>query len=203
VRVADNPIDDPCERERVTRDTLYRATPSDLEIRGDGRTVVGISVPFNDPALIETPRGNFRETFERGAFSATIAAGAAKVKFLAQHQQQSMPLGRAVVLREDANGLYSEFRVSKTVAGDEALELIRDGALDALSIGFQPVKDRWSRDRSSVVRESVRLREVSAVSWPAYSGAQILAVRSDGTLPPRPPLTRAQALIRISELESM
>lgn len=182
-------------------ETIYRATPSDLEIRSDGRTVVGISVPFDQPAVIESPMGKFRETFERGSFTETIKAPQ-KVKFLAQHQRETLPLGRAIVLREDAQGLYSEFRVSKTVAGDEALELIRDGALDALSVGFQPVKDRWSRDRTSVVRESVRLLEVSAVSWPAFSGAQILAVRSDGTLPPRPPLTRARALIRINELES-
>ena len=158
---------------------LNRAHPADLEVRGDGRTVVGIAVPFDAPAQIRDAAGNYSEVFRRGAFARTIAERGDRVKFLAQHERRSLPLGRARVLREDATGLYAEFRVSKTTAGDEALELIRDGALDALSIGFRPLRDRWSADRSSVDRLEVRLDEVSAVAFPAYDGALIAAVRSD------------------------
>ncbi len=89
-----------------------------------------------------------------------------------------MPLGRAEILREDISGLYGEFRVSKTVAGDEALELVRDGALDGLSIGFEPVRDLWSEDRSSVGRQEVKLAEVSLVTFAAYPQAVVSAVRS-------------------------
>lgn len=157
---------------------LTRATPADLEIRGDGRTVVGIAVPFDSPTTIAERSGRYLETFTRGSFAKTIAQRKLGVKFLAMHERSSLPLGRAQLLREDATGLYGEFRVSKTQAGDEALELIRDGALDAFSIGFSPVRDQWSQDRSSVVRVEARLHEVSAVSFPAYEGALIAGVRS-------------------------
>lgn len=164
-------------------DRLHRATAADLEVRADGRTVVGIAVPFNQPAQIRDQSGAYAETFRRGAFARTIAERAGKVKFLAMHDGNKLPLGRAEVLREDTAGLYAEFLVSKTTAGDEALELIRDGALDALSIGFRPIRDNWSTDRSTCERVEVRLDEVSAVPFPAYEAAAIAGVRHDLTTP--------------------
>lgn len=159
-------------------DRLTRATQTDLEVRADGRTVVGIAVPFGE--RFEFLPGRAEEVFVRGAFRRTIAErGAQSVKFLGLHNHQVMPLGRAETLREDTKGLFGEFRVSKTAAGDEALELIRDGALDGLSIGFTPINDKWSADKSLVERLEVKLHEVSAVAFPAYDGARIKALRSD------------------------
>lgn len=157
---------------------INRAHQADLEVRGDGRTVVGIAVPFDSPTHIRDASGTYTEVFRRGAFAKTIRERGDRVKFLAQHDRRSLPLGRASLLREDATGLYGEFRVSKTAAGDEALELIRDGALDAFSIGFRPVKDRWNGDRSHVERAEAGLDEVSAVAFPAYDGAAIAGVRA-------------------------
>ena len=160
---------------------LNRAHQADLEIRGDGRTVVGIAVPFDAPTSIRDASGSYMEVFRRGAFAKTIRERGDRVKFLAQHDRRAMPLGRATLLREDGAGLYAEFRVSQTRDGDDALALIRDGALDALSIGFRPVKDVWNRDRSMVERTEARLDEVSAVSFPAYDGALIAGVRTAAT----------------------
>jgi HK97 family phage prohead protease len=161
-------------------DLVRRTSAADLEVRADGRTVVGIAVPFNTPTEIRTPgrAGSFVESFVRGAFARTIAERGSRVKFVGQHDYAAMPLGRAQLLREDAAGLYGEFRVSNTAAGDEALELIRDGALDALSVGFKPITERLTHD-GEVQRTEVALYEVSAVAFPAYEGALISAVRSE------------------------
>lgn len=163
----------------MSSDKLIRSNETALEIRGgDGRTVTGIAVPFDTPTRIAEFGLEYDEQFRRGAFTRTIAERGDRVKFLAHHNSRTMPLGRATLLREDTAGLYAEFRVSKTQAGDEALELIRDGALDALSIGFRPIRDVWTPGRKSVVRTEVRLDEVSAVTFGAYSGAVISGVRS-------------------------
>ena len=161
-------------------EVLARTALADLEVRGGtGRTVCGLCVPYGVATPISDLHGRYEETFCMGAFARTIAErGPSRTKFLAQHDRQSLPLGRAEVLREDTRGLYGEFKVSKTAAGDEVLELISDGALDAFSIGFQPVRDEWSRDRSSVTRLEAKLPEVSVVSFPAYEGAGITGVRT-------------------------
>ncbi|PBC57034.1 HK97 family phage prohead protease [Rhodococcus sp. ACPA1] len=159
---------------------IIRTSACDLDIRipGDGRTVHGVCVPFDSPALINDRDGRYSETFTRGSFARTIRErGAGRVKFLALHDQRALPLGRATLLREDATGLYGEFRVSQTQSGDEALELVRDGALDAFSIGFEPVRNVWAKDMASVVRAEAKLLEVSVVAFPAFDGAAIAGVR--------------------------
>ena len=153
----------------------------DLEIRGDGRTVYGLAVPYDTPAMITERGGSFTEVFRMGAFAKTINDGIERVKFLRNHDRGGMPLGRATMLREDPSGLIGEFRVSKTQAGEEVLELVRDGALDALSIGFRPIRDRWNADRSLVERIEAALPEVSAVTFPAYATATISGVRAEET----------------------
>lgn len=158
---------------------ITRATPVDLEVRGtSGRTVCGICVPFDEPTEIRDYEGTYSETIVRGAFARTIAERADKVKFLAHHDRLAMPLGRAILLREDERGLYGEFKVSETQAGDEALALIKDGALDAFSIGFRPIRETWNMTRTERTHYEVALHEVSAVNFPAYAGAEILGVRS-------------------------
>jgi HK97 family phage prohead protease len=161
---------------------LTRIAPTELEIRaeGDGRTVHGIVVPYDSPTTITEARNTYTETFVRGAFNdqANNPAAVGRIKLLAQHKRDANPLGRAVELRDDPVGLVGAFRVSQTVAGDEALELIRDGALDAFSIGFKPQQDEWNRGQTEVVRRRAQLREVSLVNFPAYSGALIAGVRS-------------------------
>jgi HK97 family phage prohead protease len=168
--------------ETAMADILRRAwSPHlDLEIRGDGRTVYGLAVPFDSPTPIRDRSGNYDEVFRMGAFTDTIRERGDRVKFLANHDRQTMPLGKAIMLREDPAGLIGEFRVSATPAGDAALELIRDGVLDALSIGFAPIASIGREGRDPVVeRTAVKLMEVSAVAFPAYEGAMIAGVRSE------------------------
>jgi HK97 family phage prohead protease len=159
-------------------ETLRRAFSGDMEVRasGDGRTVCGIAVPFDTPTTIREFYDEYEESFARGAFAKTISERGDRVKFLYQHDSDA-PIGKATALREDASGLYAEFRVSKTQRGDEVLELIRDGALDSFSIGFNPIA-HTSPTRGHVVRTEVKLREVSAVTFPAYESALMSGVRA-------------------------
>ncbi len=153
----------------------------DLEVRaeGDGRTVYGIAVPYDSPTEIREGGDEFTEVFRMGSFAQTINVGAERVKFLVNHDRIGrLPLGRAVSLREDPAGLVGEFRVSQTREGDEVLELIRDGVLDAFSIGFRPQRDVWNAERTFVERTQVHLSEVSTVAFPAYAGAEIAGVRT-------------------------
>lgn len=158
---------------------LSRAFAADIEVRSDGtgRTVAGIVVPFGRTAMVSDGGPRYAEGFERGAFAGTIrSGGTGRVKLLTQHERQRNPLGRATLLREDASGLYGEFKVSATPAGDEALELLRDGALDSFSVGFTPI-NHVKRDRVTW-RTEVGLREASLVTFPAYEGALVQSVRS-------------------------
>jgi HK97 family phage prohead protease len=155
-----------------------RAYVTDIEVRadGDGRTIAGVLVPFGRTAVVSDGGPSYQEGFERGAFAKTLRERLNRVKLLSQHNSRSNPLGKATLLREDAAHLYGEFRVSQTAAGDEALALARDGALDSFSIGFTPIKH--VRRGRVTWRTEVGLRETSLVTFPAYDDARIEAVRA-------------------------
>ena len=158
-----------------------RAYETDLEIRkdGDGRTVVGIVVPYDVEQRIHY---NLTEVFRRGAFSRVIP-NAHRVKLLVSHDAQALPIGRATLLREDTGGLYGEFRISKGTRSDDILELVRDGALSEFSIGFQPLKDHRRPD-GVIERLAAHLAEVSLVTFGAYGqAAQVAAVRAPSPTP--------------------
>ena len=155
-----------------------RAVVPDLSVRSDGRTVYGIAMPYDTEAIVNDGFGPYTEIFRRGAFAKTLREIGERVKLCVNHDKlRRLPIGRATSLREDAAGLYGEFRVSRTTEGDEALTLIRDGVVDAFSVGFIPMKER-EPDRGVIERTEVKLSEVSVVSFPAYEKALIAGVRS-------------------------
>lgn len=158
---------------------ISRAFSADLEVRADGtgRTLHGIVVPFDRVARVSDGGPSYDEMFRMGAFAKTIRERGDRVKLLSQHDARSNPLGRATLLREEPAGLYGEFTVSRTTAGDEALELVRDGALDSFSVGFTPIKH--VTERGVKVRVEVGLREASLVTFPAYADALVGGVRAE------------------------
>lgn len=173
-----------------TGGTLYRSFTPELELRshGDGRTIVGIAVPYQRPQLISY---GLTEQFARGAFNAQIAASHQRVRgvgmpgnrvpFARDHMALGGTLiGRASLLRDDSAGLYGEWKVSATPAGDETLELVRDGALSNLSIAFREGQNR-PLPGGVIERVTAELREVAVVLEGAYGeSALVSAVRAAG-----------------------
>lgn len=157
----------------------YRSFVPNLEIRsdGDGRTVRGIAVPYGQVQRINQ---SLTEEFVRGAFDHQLPA-IHRVGFYRGHSNANgVLIGRQTEGRDDVAGLYGEWRVSKTLAGDEALELIRDGALSQLSIGFRSVPDGNRRTANGVVqRTKANLFETAIVPEGAYGdGAVITGLRA-------------------------
>lgn len=149
----------------------------DFEVRSSQRIIEGIVAPFNKPTKV----GRYTESFGSGAFSKSIAERGDRIKLQREHSDPPSPIGRAVDWKTDNRYLRGAFKVSKTLAGDEALELAADGTLDSFSIGFQaiPGGDHWSADRSLCTRSEVRLMEVSLVAFPMYNDAVVTAVRHE------------------------
>lgn len=83
--------------------------------------------------------------------------------------------------RED--GAYITARISETSAGNDAYALLRDGALNAVSIGFQPLEDEKDpANPRHVIRKRARLHEVSLVTFPAYEQATVEEIRNNQPL---------------------
>ena len=116
------------------------------------------------------------ESILPGAFAKTLSERADRVKVLWQHNE---PIGRPMKMYEDGKGLYVEAKISKTRLGDEALELMRDGVIDQMSIGYSVPqgKSDYDEDGNRMIKE-LKLYEFSAVTFPMNEKAFITGVKS-------------------------
>ncbi|MEX0345050.1 MAG: HK97 family phage prohead protease [Rhizobiaceae bacterium] len=128
-----------------------------------------------------------KDRVEPGAFSRSISRrGVSGIRMLYQHDP-ARPIGRWTEIREDTRGLFVSGQLSrKTDLGREVLELMRDRALDGLSIGFRTIRSRT--EAKSGVRRILEadLWEISVVTFPMLPGARVEAVKSGGRKPPVP-----------------
>lgn len=133
-----------------------------------------------------------------GAFGESLALrGAGGVRMLYQHDPAE-PIGVWTDIREEPRGLYVRGRLSPSVArARECAALVREGALDGLSIGFKAVEARTD-PRTRVRRLSrIDLWEVSIVTFPMQPGARLAPADVPPDAVPQPALALAGAVRRL------
>jgi HK97 family phage prohead protease len=178
---------------------LERSWPAELHVRddGDGRTLVGALLPWGVEARVLDRSRIVAEDFARGVFADVDPS---RVPLTARHPRdnQELPIGRTVELRDEADALHGAWHVPPTTLGDEVLELARDGVPLALSIGFVEVPggSRWSPDRTRVTRVRAQLDHVAVVRRGAYVGAVVAGVRAAEDTRGLPLLTRVALMMR-------
>jgi HK97 family phage prohead protease len=109
-----------------------------------------------------------------GAFAKTLADGG-RVRFLYGHDHRSV-LGAPLELKEDAEGLFGRFRISKTRLGEEVRTLLHDGALDSFSIGYRARDFRFD-EKAIRHLDGIDLLEVSVVAVPLLPRALVTGVK--------------------------
>lgn len=122
-----------------------------------------------------------RDIIMPGAFTDSLNAWRAKGKFpkmLWQHNTEH-PIGVYTDMKEDGFGLFVRGRLTKGVRlADEANLLMKDGAVDGLSIGYETVDAEY--DDTLNVRKLMKLNlmEVSPVSMGMNPEALITSVKA-------------------------
>ncbi len=160
------------EQERkasmTNRETRDFETHFEIREEGDGMTFVGYAAKFDQPS---ENLGGFVEYVERGAFSRSLKSRN-DVMLLWNHDAGE-PLASTrsgtMKLTEDEVGLRVEARLPQTTRGKDLAILLRDGIVGKMSFGFNVIKDSWNAEGNERRLKSVRLFEVSAVVWPAYT----------------------------------
>lgn len=164
--------------------TLYRDFGlEDCEIRddGDGRTLVGLCVPYDRPT--EIPREGITEVFRFGAFAQQTKAPWRIGLYDGHTDSVDRKLGLCRELLEKETGLFASFRLLSSRA-----PLVRDMVDEghsALSVGFEPL------GVSPVVngiteRRRAMVAHVALVGKGAYSEANVLALRDSDEPEPHP-----------------
>jgi HK97 family phage prohead protease len=179
---------------------LLRSFDVELRAEGDGRTVIGLAVPYGETADIG---GGKTERFTPGAFARQIAGGQLHtVKLHGSHSQRmagEFPIGKTVSLNERSDGLLGAWTMYETPRGDEALHLVKTGEVTGMSVGFQAIAGGTTLGADgALVRNVAHLDHVILTTSPIYAGAQVMAVRDQSTPPRRDDQTfalRSRALL--------
>lgn len=137
----------------------------------DSRTIEGLAVPYERETKLGT---GYYETIAADAYQPD--GGVGQIKLLWRHGEV-IGVGTAT---SGPDGVTIHARLSQTSAGDDAYQLVKDCAVDSLSIGFIPLEyeETWDDDGNLHVRQKlIDIKEVSLVPWPAYDEAKVTKVR--------------------------
>lgn len=128
------------------------------------RIIEALLVPYNTPTEIMP---GYREQFAPGS----IRQDETPPLLFRDHEK---PIGSIIEISESEEGCQVKARLSKTPLGEETWQLIKDGVLSRMSIGFILLKQETdhSDEELHTVTEAV-IREASIVPFPAYPQAAI------------------------------
>lgn len=158
---------------------LLTTAPVDAELavrsEGDGRLLDVRLMRWGEVG--RTSEGP--ERFVRGAFRG-IDPRSVTLEAIGPHGVEPgvRLVGRGERIEERDEDAIATFRVSRVAAGDDLLELVRDGVYRRASVVFAPLQ---SRAVDGVIeRQRVNLVRVGIVERGAYTSAEVVAVRSLG-----------------------
>jgi HK97 family phage prohead protease len=137
----------------------------------DKREVAGIAVPYDTM--------NNGEMFARDSVTLDPEA-----KLMWQHDQRE-PIGKITQGRHTDAGFEIVATLSRTQRGLDAITLLEDGVINKFSVGFVMRDSKLDDNRNRIVTDAF-VREVSLVSFPWYSDANVTEVREDDTDPEVP-----------------
>jgi HK97 family phage prohead protease len=94
------------------------------------------------------------------------------------HHDMKRPIGVWTQMEEDDSGLFVEGKLTKGVRdADEAYNLLKDGALHSMSIGYRVVREEYDRKQDANLLHEIALHEVSLVTIPANASAVVGTVK--------------------------
>jgi hypothetical protein len=131
------------------------------------RTITGVAVPWDVTATVSD---GTKVSFLRGAFDLE----AKNPKLLENHDSTQLR-GVVTELADSEEGLLFTAKFAKTRASDDAIELVKAGAYDSVSVGAIPLKFTMSKNGTMIV-SSASLEEISLVASPAFKDAIITEI---------------------------
>ncbi len=150
---------------------------------GDGRTVDVRIVPYGEKishndGLGGSPRGiKYEEEWLPGVFSHQLNAAHRVIANYEHGGAIGDIVGKGIALRESSDGFHGTFRLLQTQSGETMLELIREGAVDGVSVEARLVKN--VRNGKTIQRAKANLMSIAFTRFAAYKGARVLALREE------------------------
>lgn len=182
----------------ITKDgQIERVYRAEFNVRSSRRIIEGRAVPYGVPEWVSDDGiTRYQEEWAFGSlarYEEPAMAGRVKLNYTHDDSLLRNWIGRTKHFEQKPDGMYGEWKVDETELGDLILFKVDDLQLRGLSIAAKPLK---TVERDGItVRALAYLAHVALVEEPAFSGAQVLAMRERREVPAGPtPAERIAAL---------
>lgn len=194
-----------CSGGTIARTGLCRAVPftlvrADEDEDGDGLTIEGYGLVFDEVTEVNSWEGTFNEKIAPGATRKSLRERTPKMQF--DHGMHpllgSLPLGRWNVAEEDARGLHLVGRLTDNWLIQPFRDAISDEGVDGMSFRFTVVREEWRDKDGKLIKpdelfdllwapgergpiertlKEIKVLEAGPVVWPQYETTTV-GVRS-------------------------
>ena len=144
------------------------------------RTITGIAVPWQTVATVS---GGQRVAFAKGSFDVNQ-----KPAKLIENHDLAQLRGTVTSLAELPEGLGFTASFARTTAANDAIELVKAGAYDSVSVGADPIESHYDKTLRATVVTKARLVELSLVAQPAFADAVITEIAASEPEPEETPI---------------
>lgn len=173
----------------------YEKRSYNFEIRSEKRdngisTLRGTAIVYSSPTDIG---GFFREIIEPGAL---IGANLRDVPLLVNHNNEMIPVARSrnnntnstmrLTVSDRGLEMEADLDTERNMTARELDSAVERGDLDGMSFWFAVAEERWDDLETEYPTRHIlkfdTIREISAVTWPAYESTNIYSARSKEVL---------------------
>ncbi len=161
-----------------------------IEVKFAPDAIDAVTGEFKGYGAVFGNRDSHGDVIQPGAFTETLRDWASRGRLPSMKLMHGsavniftgddLPIGKWTMMREDARGLYVEGKLSAldTDSGRKIYGLMKDGALDGLSIGYNVKKFTPGMGDIKRMLENVVLREVSLVDEPSNDKSRVTSLKS-------------------------
>ena len=150
---------------------MIRLVPQDLNLdaapageKMPRRTLAGVAVQYEVEAVVSDGQ---KVKFANGA----LPLEGKKPKMYLYHDS-TQPIGIVSARTQVDDTVLFEARISETRAGDEALQLAKDGVLDSVSVGILPVEFSFDEAGTMIITKA-DWQELSLLPYGAFEAAKV------------------------------
>jgi uncharacterized protein len=122
-----------------------------------------------------------RDIMEKNSFKKTLQEQTHRIKALFNHDWNTI-VGKPLEIYEDSKGLYTKTQFVNTTKSNEIYELIKEGIVNELSIGYDIVKKDYDRIQNVNHLREVKLYEYSFVTFAMNDQANVTNVKAGRVL---------------------
>lgn len=126
----------------------------------------------------------YNDVVIQGAFTKTIAeqgpnSSHPRIKHLLDHDTY-LSIGKLMVLKEDATGLYYESKIGSHALGQDFIKMVESGLITEHSIGFRTVKSSMDDNTGIRTLNELQLFEGSSLrSWGVNQNTPLLNLKGE------------------------